>query len=74
VLRGRGSRSEVTETNGWSGPSSTISGNRRAIPVSNVVGHLSNGVSEPVLERACEYWRNVDKEIGDRIAKSLNGR
>jgi catalase len=32
--------------------------------MSNVVGHLSKGVSEPVLERAFEYWRNVDKQIG----------
>ena len=39
--------------------------------VSNVVGHLKNGVSEPVLQRAFEYWRNIDKEIGDRIAKGV---
>jgi catalase len=37
--------------------------------VSNVVGHLKNGVTEPVLARAFEYWRNVDQSIGDRIAK-----
>ena len=36
--------------------------------VSNVVGHLSDGVSPPVLERALGYWRSIDKEIGDRIA------
>jgi catalase len=41
--------------------------------VSNVIGHLKNGVSEPVLQRAFEYWRNIDKEIGDRIAKGVNG-
>jgi catalase len=41
--------------------------------VSNVVGHLKNGVSKPVLERAFEYWRNIDKEIGDRIAKGVTG-
>ena len=29
--------------------------------VSNVVGHLKDGVSEPVLQRAFEYWRNIDK-------------
>ena len=29
-------------------------------------------MSEPVLQRAFEYWRNIDKEIGDRIAKGLN--
>jgi len=40
--------------------------------VSNVVGTLSD-VSEPVLERVFEYWRNIDKEIGDRIAKGVKG-
>ncbi|QCW50684.1 catalase [Nocardioides dongxiaopingii] len=35
--------------------------------VGNVAGHLLGGVSEPVLERAFEYWRNVDPEIGKRI-------
>ena len=39
--------------------------------VSNVVGHLSKSVSDPVLERAFEYWRNIDKAIGDRIAKGV---
>jgi catalase len=39
--------------------------------VSNVVGHLKNGVSEAVLERSFEYWRNIDKEIGDRIARGV---
>ncbi|SHE71374.1 catalase [Streptoalloteichus hindustanus] len=39
--------------------------------VKNVVGHLSNGVSQPVLERAFEYWRNIDKEVGDRIAEAF---
>ena len=39
--------------------------------VDNVVGHLLNGVSEPVLERAFEYWRNVDKNIGDRVEKGV---
>ncbi|MFE4551708.1 catalase [Streptomyces sp. NPDC056785] len=41
--------------------------------VSNVTGHLKAGVSRPVLDRAVQYWRNVDKEIGDRIAKEVNG-
>ena len=41
--------------------------------VSNVVGHLKAGVSQPVLERAFEYWRNIDKAIGDRIAKGVKG-
>jgi catalase len=37
--------------------------------VSNVVGHLRKEVSEPVPERAFEYWRKIDRETGDRIAK-----
>ena len=39
--------------------------------VANVVGHLRDGVSAPVLERAIEYWRSIDKEIGDRIEHGL---
>jgi catalase len=39
--------------------------------VANVVGHLKKGVSEPVLQRALEYWRNIDRETGDRIAKGV---
>jgi catalase len=41
--------------------------------VSNVVGHLKDGVTEPVLARAIEYWRNVDQAVGDRIAKGVQG-
>ena len=39
--------------------------------VSNIVGHLCDGVSEKVLQRAFEYWRNVDKETGDKIEKGV---
>jgi catalase len=49
-----------------------IDGDQRARLVSNVVGHVSDRVSEPVLERAFEYRRNVDKETGDLIAKGFN--
>ena len=35
--------------------------------VGNIVGHLLDGVTEPVLQRAFEYWRNVDKDLGDKI-------
>jgi len=35
--------------------------------VDNIVGHLLNRVSEPVLVRAFEYWHNVDKDLGDRV-------
>ena len=39
--------------------------------VSNIVGHLLNGVSEKVLLRAFEYWHNVDKDLGDRVEKGV---
>ena len=39
--------------------------------VSNIVGHLKGGVSEPILQRAFAYWRNVDKTLGDRIEKGV---
>ena len=44
---------------------------QRARLVSNVAGHLSAGVSEPILLRAFEYWKNIDKEIGDRIEQAV---
>jgi catalase len=39
--------------------------------ISNVVGHLLKGVSEPVLQRAFEYWKNIDKEVGDKIEQEV---
>jgi catalase len=39
--------------------------------VNNIVGHLLDGVSEKVLVRAFEYWRNVDLELGDRIDQGV---
>ena len=42
--------------------------------VDNIVGHLLNGVSEPILRRAFDYWRNVDKNLGDRIEQGVRGK
>lgn len=39
--------------------------------VDNVAGHLVNGVTEPVLRGAFDYWRNVDTDLGNRIEKSV---
>jgi catalase len=39
--------------------------------VSNVSGHLSNGAVDPVLTRAIDYWRNVDADLGARVAANL---
>jgi catalase len=43
--------------------------------VSNVAGHLLGGVSEPILLRAFEYWKNIDKQTGDKIETAVrNGK
>jgi catalase len=39
--------------------------------VGNIVGHLLNGVSEQVMQRAFVYRRNVDKHLGDRVEKGV---
>jgi catalase len=41
--------------------------------VSNLVGHLLDGVTEPVLERAFQYWHNVDQSLGERVEKGVRG-
>jgi catalase len=48
-----------------------LDGAARERLVGNIVGHLLNGVSEPVLQRAFEYWRNVDKALGDQVEKGV---
>ncbi|APU18264.1 catalase [Actinoalloteichus sp. GBA129-24] len=52
---------------------SVLDDDQRARLVANVQGHLSNGVSKPVLDRALQYWRNVDKGLGDKIAAAFDG-
>jgi catalase len=42
--------------------------------VSNIAGHLKAGVSKPVLQRAFDYWRSVDGDLGERVAKAVNDR
>jgi catalase len=39
--------------------------------VGNITGHLLNGVTEPVLERAFQYWKNVDPDLGERVEKGV---
>ncbi len=45
----------------------------RANLVSNIVGHMSNGVAWEIQSRQLELWRQVDLELGARIAKGLSG-
>ncbi|SFR27906.1 catalase [Lentzea waywayandensis] len=42
--------------------------------VDNIVGHLLNGVSEPVLVRAFEYWRNVDEDLGKQVEAGVHAK
>ena len=42
--------------------------------VNNIVGHLLNRVTEPVLQRAFEYWHNVDTDLGNRVEKGVRAR
>jgi catalase len=42
--------------------------------VSNIVGHLQDGVSDKVLARGVTYWRNVDQTLGDRVAEGVGSR
>jgi catalase len=40
---------------------------QRARLADNIIGHVSNGVREPVLSRVFEYWRNIDPDLGSRV-------
>jgi catalase len=33
----------------------------------NIIGHVSNGVTEPVLSRVFDYWKNVDPDLGKKV-------
>ncbi|MFD4367926.1 catalase [Rhodococcus sp. NPDC058521] len=46
----------------------------RARLVDNIVGHLLNGVTEPVLARAFEYWHNVDADLGKRVQDGVRAK
>lgn len=66
------------EDDDWGQPGTLVrqvmNDDERARLVSNVVGHLKDGVSKPILERAIQYWRNIDKDVGDRIAAGVEQR
>ncbi len=42
--------------------------------MNNIVGHLLDGVTEPVLLRAFQYWRNVDKNLGDGVEAGVRAQ
>ena len=37
----------------------------------NIIGHVSDGVKEPVLSRVFEYWKNVDPELGKKVEEGV---
>ncbi len=39
--------------------------------VSNISGHLLQGVSDKVLARAFQYWKNVDQDLGERLEQAV---
>jgi catalase len=39
--------------------------------VEQVAGSLLGGVRSPVLERAFEYWKNIDADVGRRIEQKV---
>jgi catalase len=44
---------------------------QRAEFVDNVTGHLLGGVSGEVLQRAFDYWKNVDGDTGKQIEANV---
>ena len=40
--------------------------------VGNVAGHILGGVSDEILPRVFDYWKNVDAEIGKRIEEAVH--
>jgi catalase len=59
------------EDDDWALVRDVMNDAERARLVDNVVGHLRAGVSEPVLQRAFDYWRNIDTDLGNRIDKGV---
>ena len=53
----------------WSARFSTTTQRERL--ASNVIGHVSDGVKEPVLSRVFEYWRNIDPDLGKKIEEGV---
>ena len=37
----------------------------------NIIGHVLDGVKEPVLSRVFEYWTNVDPDLGKKVEEGV---
>ena len=44
---------------------------QRAALIEQVAGSLLGGVRSPVLERAFDYWKSIDPDVGDRIERKV---
>ena len=40
--------------------------------VGNIAGHVRDGVTPTMIPRVLDYWRQVDAELGARLAKALD--
>jgi catalase len=40
--------------------------------VANITGHLKGGASEEMRPRVFDYWRSVDKRLGDAVASNFD--
>jgi catalase len=40
-------------------------------PVANIAGHATNGVDPDMQVSVIEYWRQVDGDLGARVAKAI---
>src|SRR5690606_19973254 len=44
---------------------------QRSRLIETVAGSLLGGVRSPVLERAFEYWKSIDPDVGRRIEETV---
>ncbi len=69
---------EHAEDDDWSQPGALVrevmDDAARGRLVNNIVGVLLAGVTEPVLQRAFGYLRNVDKNLGDKVENGVRAR
>ena len=49
----------------------TLSQTDRDHLVSNIVGHMGQNVERFVQERSINLWRQVDQDLGEKIARGL---
>lgn len=40
----------------------------------NIIGHVWKGVKEPVPSRVCDYWRNVDPDLGEKVEEGVRAQ